>query len=102
MELEKRQRSKEQQQSRSYSLNPLRALGRIRKYSQEVGTISMDNMYEWARKSSLKLSENRALLNFQASGGGNGTIDVYLKWRYTYLPASAKPRTAPQVCPFST
>nr|XP_058967650.1 protein fantom-like [Pocillopora verrucosa] len=30
------------------------------------------------------------------SGGVNGTIDVYLKWRYTYLPASAKPRAAPQ------
>ncbi|XP_020602821.1 protein fantom-like isoform X2 [Orbicella faveolata] len=32
----------------------------------------------------------------RASGGVNGTIDVYLKWRYTYLPASAKPRAAPQ------
>ncbi|KAJ7360419.1 Protein fantom [Desmophyllum pertusum] len=32
----------------------------------------------------------------KASGGVNGTIDVYLKWRYTYLPASAKPRAAPQ------
>lgn len=30
------------------------------------------------------------------SGDVNGAIDVYLKWRYTYLPASAKPRAAPQ------
>lgn len=30
------------------------------------------------------------------SGSVNGAIDVYLKWRYTYLPASAKPRAVPQ------
>lgn len=32
----------------------------------------------------------------KASGDVNGTIDVDLQWRYTYLPASAKPRTLPQ------
>ena len=37
----------------------------------------------------------------QASGEVNGTVDVYLKWRYTYLPASAKPRVVPQVMKFA-
>lgn len=104
MELEKRQRSKEQQQSRSYSFNPFRALGHWRTYSQEPRKINVDNMNERTWKGSLKLIQIlfSSLLNFQASGGVNGTIDVYLKWRYTYLPASAKPRAAPQVCTSSS
>ncbi|XP_048576646.1 protein fantom-like isoform X2 [Nematostella vectensis] len=32
----------------------------------------------------------------KASGSENGTVDVFLRWRYTYLPASAKPRATPQ------
>ena len=33
----------------------------------------------------------------QESGEKNGTIDVSMEWRNTYLPASAKVKTEPQV-----
>lgn len=49
-------------------------------------------------KEAIFINLPKFFLSLQPSGGVNGTIDVYLKWRYTYLPASAKPRAAPQVC----
>lgn len=32
----------------------------------------------------------------KASGEVNGTVDIDLQWRYTYLPATSKPRAAPR------
>ena len=68
------------------------------KLQKTEGTLTTSKNKMNVTKEAIFINLPKFFLSLQPSGGVNGTIDVYLKWRYTYLPASAKPRAAPQVC----